>query len=124
MDEVEFLGRFAERIELAIEKRDITKTEAAARSKLPAKRLYTYTDGTRRIPLYDAYRIARGLNVSMDWLSGHKVTPPKCVYDVIDTGYVCTRCRYQAGYNVRNYKYCPGCGAEIKQKTERNFCDI
>lgn len=115
-DEVAFREVFGRRLDAAIKKLRINRKEAAERSGIGATTLYLYVTGERGASLRVAYQIAKGLNVSLDWLVGHKPNPPRCAYDYMDIGYVCTRCRYEAGYKADNWKYCPGCGAEIAIK--------
>lgn len=115
----EFRELYGNRLTAAIEKRGISKAEAAKKAGVAISSIYHYSNAERQVSLYQAYCLAKALNVSLDWMIGYKPRPNQCVYDVIDRGYVCCRCKYTAEHDVRKYRYCPGCGAEIKYKTER-----
>ena len=122
--EIDFRTRFGERLAAAMEKRNQTVADVAESARVAKSSVYFYIHAERRPSLFESYLIARALNVSLDWLVGHKPKVAQCVYDVIDRGYVCTRCSYLAGEQVERYKYCPGCGAKIKYKTQCKFRDI
>lgn len=118
--EIAFRVKFAKRLTAAIQKRGYSREGAAKATGVGETTVYKYTNADVYATLFNAVKLAKGLNVSLDWLCGFKARAAECVYDEIDPGWRCNKCEYYAeGEQAKAYKFCPGCGSQIMCKIPR-----
>ena len=113
-EEIRFREGFAERLKYAMQKRGQTYEAVAFEAEISATTMYNYTQAKTTADIYKVLKIAKVLNVPMDYLCGRKKKEPECVLTKRMGGYMCSECRQVTGVGAgSDYKFCPYCGRKV-----------